>query len=103
MNDYYMVVLKNGITMDFKGLCNVVDLSAKTAIVFGHKEDEGVKPLAIIPRENVAYILNSFFILLQPNLNMVMTHVYTSNLSSQKIKIINLLNIFHSTINMYLY
>ena len=62
MNDYYMVVLKNGITMDFKGLCNVVDLSAKTAIVFGHKEDEGVKPLAIIPRENVVYILNSFFV-----------------------------------------
>lgn len=63
MNDYYMVVLKNGITMDFKRLCNLVDLSAKTAfVVFGHKEDEDVKILAIIPRENVVYILNSFFV-----------------------------------------
>ena len=61
MNDYYIVVLKNGIIMDFKGLCNVVDLSSKTTIVFGHKEDEGEKQLAIIPRENVVYILNSFF------------------------------------------
>ena len=61
-NNYYIVVLKNGITMDFKGLCNLVDLSANTVIVFGHKEDEDVKPLAIIPRENVVYILNSFFV-----------------------------------------
>ena len=62
MNDYYMVVLKNGITMDFKGLCNFVDLSAKTVFMFGHKEDKDIKTLAIIPRENVVYILNSFFV-----------------------------------------
>lgn len=64
MNDYYMVVLKNGITMDFKGLCNVVDLSAKTVFMFGHKEEdnEATKALAIIPRENVRYVLNSFFV-----------------------------------------
>ena len=62
MNDYYMAVLKNGITMDFKGLCNFVDLSVDTVIVFGHKEDKDIKTLAIIPRENVVYILNSFFV-----------------------------------------
>lgn len=57
---YFEVYLKDGTTFDFDYKCNKVDYGECDYIVCIHKEkDEELvyETLAIIPRENVKYIL----------------------------------------------
>ena len=57
---YFEVYLKDGTTFDFDYKCNKVDYGKGDYIVCIHKEkDEELvyETLAIIPRENVKYIL----------------------------------------------
>ena len=57
---YFEVYLKDGTTFDFDYKCNKVDYGKGNYIVCIHKEkDEELvyETLAIIPRENVKYIL----------------------------------------------
>lgn len=57
---YFEVYLKDGTTFDFDYKCNKIDYGKGDYIVCIHKEkDEELvyETLAIIPRENVKYIL----------------------------------------------
>lgn len=62
MNENYLeVTLKDGTVLKFSSRCNEVDYSDERYCVFKEVDDEIKKEhrvLAIIPRENISYMLN---------------------------------------------
>lgn len=56
---YFEVYLKDGIRFDFDENCNEIDYADPNYIVCKEvKKDNSFRTLAIIPRENVKYILS---------------------------------------------
>ena len=57
--NYFIVKLTDGTLLDFRGMCNHVDMKSDERYIFYHKDGEGLllQTLAVIPLRSIYYIL----------------------------------------------